>query len=307
MESLAKKYPQYYKALPAGVKPDEIDTYVINRMFPVDDATGTILHARKKLLIPGVRSGGKSLLKDVKEARDTLNRFIALMDVEQPDEGTVLVSDLQHGMVYVKSKSGMPAGLHAKTMVQVKLKNGTWMGPKPAEFFDWSFDMEASDHHIAEFMLDDGKNRADGKPILKDGEPLGGGWFAHSSSKMPEFFDGSELVEVRLADGVEYAGNFAKLAKDWIWVYEKMTSRIVAWRLLEVAHGSPKLGEWKEHGDRFMPEGLDKDEIVEVKLSNGAELAGARRADKFDWSYRQHSNLSAPHITHWRRYRHNAI
>ncbi|MNN69936.1 hypothetical protein D3C81_1857630 [compost metagenome] len=48
-------------------------------MFPVEDVTGCILHARKKLLIPGVRSGGKSMLKDVTEARDTLNRYIALM------------------------------------------------------------------------------------------------------------------------------------------------------------------------------------------------------------------------------------
>lgn len=81
--SLAQLYPQYYKAVPEGTSPDEVDTYVINLMFPVDDPTGCILHARKKLLIPGVRSGGKSLLKDVKEARDTLNRFIVLMEPTQ--------------------------------------------------------------------------------------------------------------------------------------------------------------------------------------------------------------------------------
>lgn len=77
---LSELYPKYYKPLPAGVDPTEVDTYVINVMFPVEDATGCILHARKKLLIPGVRSGGKSMLKDVKEARDTLNRYIALME-----------------------------------------------------------------------------------------------------------------------------------------------------------------------------------------------------------------------------------
>lgn len=77
---LSELYPQYYKSLPEGVDPSEVDTYVLNLMFPVVDATGCILHARKKLLIPGVRSGGKSLLKDVKEARDTLNRYIALME-----------------------------------------------------------------------------------------------------------------------------------------------------------------------------------------------------------------------------------
>ena len=83
---LSELYPKYFKQLPSGVDPAEIDTYTINKMFPVDDPTGCIIHARKKLLIPGVRSGGKSMLQDITEARDTLNRFIALMASEQePD------------------------------------------------------------------------------------------------------------------------------------------------------------------------------------------------------------------------------
>ena len=85
-KKLSELYPKYFRQLPLGVDPAEIDTYVINKMFPVDDPTGCIIHARKKLLIPGVRSGGKSMLQDITEARDTLNRFIALMTSEQePD------------------------------------------------------------------------------------------------------------------------------------------------------------------------------------------------------------------------------
>ena len=85
-KKLSELYPKYFRQLPSGVDPAEIDTYVINKMFPVDDPTGCIIHARKKLLIPGVRSGGKSMLQDITEARDTLNRFIALMASEQePD------------------------------------------------------------------------------------------------------------------------------------------------------------------------------------------------------------------------------
>lgn len=83
VQKLSALYPQYYKSVPLGTDPTEVDTYVINLMFPVDDPTGAILHARKKLLIPGVRSGGKSMLKDVKEARDSLNRYIALMEPQQ--------------------------------------------------------------------------------------------------------------------------------------------------------------------------------------------------------------------------------
>ena len=85
-KKLSELYPKYFRQLPSGVDPAEIDTYVINKMFPVDDPTGCIIHARKKLLIPGVRSGGKSMLQDITEARDTLNRFIALMTSgQEPD------------------------------------------------------------------------------------------------------------------------------------------------------------------------------------------------------------------------------
>lgn len=75
-QTLASQYPKYYKAVPEGWK--FLDTYAVNILFPVDDPSGCILHARKKLLVPGVRSGGKSMRKDITEARDTLNRWLEL-------------------------------------------------------------------------------------------------------------------------------------------------------------------------------------------------------------------------------------
>lgn len=69
-------YPKYYRAIPPGV--DSLDVYAICQMFPVDDPSGAINHARKKLLIPGSRTGGKSMRKDITEARDTLNRWLQL-------------------------------------------------------------------------------------------------------------------------------------------------------------------------------------------------------------------------------------
>ena len=76
MSDMALKYPKYYKPIPPGIT--ELDIYAVCRMFPVDDASGAINHARKKLLIPGARTGGKSLYDDIKEARDTLNRWLEL-------------------------------------------------------------------------------------------------------------------------------------------------------------------------------------------------------------------------------------
>lgn len=76
LQSMAEKYPKYYKHIPKGAM--VLDVYAVCQMFPVDDDTGCINHARKKLLVPGTRTGGKSFYQDIKEARDTLNRWLEL-------------------------------------------------------------------------------------------------------------------------------------------------------------------------------------------------------------------------------------
>lgn len=77
--SMSQRYPKYYKPIPEGVK--ELDVYGVCAMFPVQDDTGCINHARKKLLVPGTRTGGKNMYNDIKEARDTLNRWLELNKV----------------------------------------------------------------------------------------------------------------------------------------------------------------------------------------------------------------------------------
>lgn len=72
---LAKRFPKYWKPLPAHWQ--AIDTYRINELFPVTgDHSGRILHSRKKLLVPGVRTGGKSLNIDITEAHATLGAWL---------------------------------------------------------------------------------------------------------------------------------------------------------------------------------------------------------------------------------------
>lgn len=70
------RYPKYYKEVPAGVT--ELDIYMVCHIFQVQDYSGALHHAIKKLLLPGVRTGGKSRRDDVKEARDTLNRWLEI-------------------------------------------------------------------------------------------------------------------------------------------------------------------------------------------------------------------------------------
>ena len=72
---MSEKYPQYYKKVGNLT---EIDVYAVHHLFDIQDPSGCIQHASKKLLLSGVRTGGKSALKDIKEARDTLTRWIQL-------------------------------------------------------------------------------------------------------------------------------------------------------------------------------------------------------------------------------------
>lgn len=72
---LARLYPKYHKPLPAHWQ--TVDVYRVHSLFPVVDPSGRLVHSSKKLLLSGVRTGGKSQYDDVREARDTLNGWLA--------------------------------------------------------------------------------------------------------------------------------------------------------------------------------------------------------------------------------------
>lgn len=73
--SLALKYPKYYKSTQGMT---EVDVYAVLKIFDIQDPSGAIHHAAKKLLLSGVRTGGKTKQQDITEARDTLNRWLEL-------------------------------------------------------------------------------------------------------------------------------------------------------------------------------------------------------------------------------------
>ena len=75
--SMSEKYPKYYKDVSDL---DEMDVYEVCERFEVNDHSGCTHHAIKKLLLPGDRTGGKSLRDDIVEARDTLTRRIEMLD-----------------------------------------------------------------------------------------------------------------------------------------------------------------------------------------------------------------------------------
>ena len=80
--SMSDRYPQYFKPLGDLT---EIDVYAVHHLFQIQDPSGCIQHASKKLLLAGVRTGGKGAFKDIQEARDTLSRWLQLnQETSQP-------------------------------------------------------------------------------------------------------------------------------------------------------------------------------------------------------------------------------
>lgn len=77
---LSEKYPKYYKDVS---EQNEIDVYSVHHLFDIQDSSGAIQHASKKLLLSGVRTGGKTKFKDITEARDTLTRWLQLNQENQ--------------------------------------------------------------------------------------------------------------------------------------------------------------------------------------------------------------------------------
>ena len=74
-QSMAIKYPKYYKSTQGMT---EVDVYAVLKLFDIQDSSGAIHHATKKLLLSGVRTGGKTKHQDITEARDTLTRWLEL-------------------------------------------------------------------------------------------------------------------------------------------------------------------------------------------------------------------------------------
>ena len=74
-QTMADIYPKYYKDVR---KLDVVDVYRVHRLFGVTD--NELHHASKKILLCGVRTGGKPARKEIEEARDTLNRWLEIQD-----------------------------------------------------------------------------------------------------------------------------------------------------------------------------------------------------------------------------------
>lgn len=73
----ARKHAHYFKDVS---KFDEMDTYLFCRVWKVEDYSGALHHAIKKIIDAGKR-GNKDKLKDIKEAKDSLNRYLEIEEM----------------------------------------------------------------------------------------------------------------------------------------------------------------------------------------------------------------------------------
>lgn len=97
--SMADLYPKYYKDVRHL---DSVDVYRVHRLFNVTD--NELHHASKKILLCGVRTGGKPARKEIEEARDTLNRWLEIQDEDQRIESRATQAELSDEMASPESR-----------------------------------------------------------------------------------------------------------------------------------------------------------------------------------------------------------
>ena len=78
-EYVERKHSHYFKDVRHL---DYIDIYQVCKLFEVEDPSHCTQHSIKKLLMSGKR-GAKDKMKDIIEARDTLNRYLQIEGVEE--------------------------------------------------------------------------------------------------------------------------------------------------------------------------------------------------------------------------------
>jgi len=80
--SLSARYPAYYRDVGDMT---EVDVFAVHHLFQIQDFSGCLHHASKLLLLSGVLTVGQSTYTNIKEARDSLTRWLHLNDSQRKD------------------------------------------------------------------------------------------------------------------------------------------------------------------------------------------------------------------------------
>ena len=74
-QTMSNRYPENYKDLGDL---SEIDVFAVHELFQIVDFSGCLHDASRKLLMSSVRNGTKTQYENIKEARDSLTRWLQL-------------------------------------------------------------------------------------------------------------------------------------------------------------------------------------------------------------------------------------
>ncbi len=81
-QSLSARYPAYYRDVGDMT---EVDVFAVHHLFQIQDFSGCIHNASKLLLLSGVLTVEQSTYKNIREARDSLTRWLHLNDSQRKD------------------------------------------------------------------------------------------------------------------------------------------------------------------------------------------------------------------------------
>jgi len=74
-QSIGINYPGFYKDVSSY---SELDVYAIHQMFNIQDSSGCIQSASKRLLMSAVNKDKQAAISNITKARDTLTRWLEL-------------------------------------------------------------------------------------------------------------------------------------------------------------------------------------------------------------------------------------
>ena len=125
---MGSKHAHYFKDV---ADLDELDVYMVCELFGVQDPSGATQHALKKLLLPGQRGAGKGLLMDLKEARDSIVRRIAILEFLEKRQD--LADDVKAQLAEPVVRPAGDAEM-AEFQLVMRSNNGAQSSPEPKQY-----------------------------------------------------------------------------------------------------------------------------------------------------------------------------
>ena len=258
---MGSKHAHYFKDV---ADLDELDVYMVCELFGVQDPSGATQHALKKLLLPGQRGAGKGLLQDLKEARDSIIRRIAILEFLEKRDGAVLAQldqaayEEMHAAVVAAPLPADYAEMAEFQLVMRQLGSGQ-CSPHPKQF---------ENHGYLYFPLcsreDQERHATGGRSSVPKHWKTGQKTFAglHHEAIVVAYPKGS---------GNPVRGMACEIEWDKMGEYRLATLDEGGW------------WRWDPRHDSKMPSQLAKDDLVLVSSNSGDIDRRARTADSWTW------------------------